>query len=133
MPLLDDVATQLETAGCGTVGTTIFVGQMPDSVDAGLVLNEYGGAPPEFDLSDPGVHYELPHFQVFCRHTVYATGRALIESAYVALAKVVNQTLTSTQYLRIEPIQAPFQVNPPQDAQGRWEWFCNFQTQKALG
>jgi len=140
--LLPDVAAYLETAGVGTVVTTwtgtgtgsdIFTGQMPADCDEGLLLSEFGGAPPEFDLGDAGVHYERPLFQVYCRHTVRVTGRALIEAAYVALASVVNQTLGSTKYLRIEPIGQPAQVNPPQDAQGRWEWFANFHAEKATG
>jgi hypothetical protein len=133
MPLLADTGAYLATNGAGTVGTTIFEGQMPADVDAGICLNEYGSEEPEYTLDDAGVHIEHPRFQVYCRHTDYDTGRALVEVAYQALAKVINQTLGSTKYLRIEPIQSPFSVNPPQDAQGRWEWMFNCRTEKALG
>jgi hypothetical protein len=133
MPLLTDVATFLASRGVGTVGTTIWTGQMPDTCNAGVVLSEYGGAPPDFTLDDAGVHLEWPRFQAMVRHTDYVTGRALIESVYEILATVVNQTLVATKFLRIEPVQAPFPDKPPQDAQGRWVWFCNFQAMKALG
>lgn len=133
MPLLEDVATFLASNGCGTVGTTIWRGQMPDDCNAGLSIHEYGGAEPDYTLLVSGIYIERPRFQVYCRHTVRATCRALIETAYVALSKVVNQTLTATTYLRVEPLQQPFSLEPPQDAQGRWEWRCNFQAEKGLG
>ncbi len=133
MPLLVDVGTYLAANGAGTVGTTIFEAQMPADTDVGICLNEYGSETPEFTIDTSGVYIEHPRFQVYCRHTDFATGRALIETAYQALAKVVNQTLTATKYLRIEPLQSPFSVNPPQDAQGRWEWMLNCRTEKALG
>ena len=133
MPLLVDVGTYGAANGGGTVGTTIWEGQMPATVDAGVCLNEYAGAEPDYVLSTAGVYVERPHFQVYCRHTNYATGRALIETWYQLLAAVVNQTLTGVKYLRIEPVQQPFSVNPPQDAQGRWGWFCNFRAEKELG
>ena len=106
---------------------------MNDDCNAGLSLHEYGGAEGDYTLLVAGAYIERPRFQVYCRHTVYATGRALVEAAYVALATVVNQTLTSTKYLRISPLQSPFQLDPPQDAQGRWEWMFNCQAEKALG
>ena len=133
MPLLVDVGNFLASNGAGTVGTTIFEAQMPATTDSGICVNEYGAMEPDYVLDVSGVYIEHPMFQVYCRHTDYATGRALIETAYQALATVVNQTLGSTKYLRIEPVQNPFSVNPPQDAQGRWEWFCNFRATKALG
>ena len=133
MPLLVDVGTYGAANGGGTVGLTIFEAQMPADVDAGVCLNEYGSEEPEYVLSTDGVYIEHPRFQVYCRHTDFTTGRALIETWYRALALVVNQTLTATKYLRIEPLQSPYSVNPPQDAQGRWEWFCNFRTEKELG
>lgn len=133
MPLLADLGTFLAANGAGTVGVTIFEAQMPDDVNAGLCLNEYGGESPDYVLNDAGVHIEHPRFQVYCRHTNYATGRALIETAYEALATIVNQTVGSALYLRVEPLQGPFSVNPPQDALGRWEWMFNCRTEKALG
>jgi len=141
MPLLADVATFGAANGGGTVavnwagaaGNYIFEAQMPAECDTGVVLSEYGSEEPEYVLSTSGVYIEHPRFQVQCRHTDFATGRALIETWYRALATVVNQTLGSTKYLRIEPLQSPFSVNPPQDKQGRWEWMFNCRTEKELG
>ena len=108
---------------------------MADDCNAGLKVAGYGSEAPDFVLGDPGVHIEHPRFQLFCRHTDFDSGLALIEKAYELLAAVVNQTLVTNgaKYLRIEPLQSPFQLEPPQDAQGRWEWFVNFRTEKALG
>lgn len=145
MPLLDDLKTYLIAQSVGIVGSVtagvvpplspagIYVGQMPDVVNAGLVLFEYAGAAPDFVLDDPTVHVEHPRFQLLVRHPTFATGRALMETAYNKLSRIVNQTLGSTKYLRVASLQPPFQLDPPQDAQGRWEWRCNFQASKALG
>lgn len=133
MPLLVDVGTYVASNTTLVVGTTLFEGQMPAEVDAGVCLTEYGSEPPDFVLSSAGVYLERPRFQAYCRHTDYATGRAMIDALYLALSQVVNQTLTATVYLRIEPLQSPFQVTPPRDAQGRWEWFCNFRAEKEPG
>lgn len=133
MPLLTAIGAYGAANGGGTVGTTIFEGQMPSTVNAGICLNEYGGQEPDYVLGVDGVYTERPHFQVYCRHTSYAAGRALIETWYQALAKIVNQTLSGTKYLRVEPIQPPFSVNPPQDKQGRWEWMFNCRVEKELG
>jgi hypothetical protein len=141
MPLLTDIGTFMASNGCGTVavgwggaaGNFIFEGQMPADCDTGFCLNKYGGAEPDYVLNVAGVYVEMPHFQVYCRHTDFATGEALAETAYQALATIVNQTLTATKYLRVEPLQSPFQVSPPQDAQGRWEWMFNCRAMKALG
>lgn len=133
MPLLVDIGTYGAANGGGTVGTTIYEGQMPAEVDAGICLNEYGSEEPEYVLDVSGVYIEHPRFQVYCRHTDFATGRALIETWYRALALIVNQTLSGVKYLRVEPLQSPFSVNPPRDAQGRWEWMFNCRTEKELG
>ena len=141
MPLLKDIGTFLAANGGGTVavgwggaaGNFIFEGQMPADCDTGICLNGYGGEEPEYVLDVSGVYVEKPHFQVYCRHTDFDTGLALIETVYQALATIVNQTLTATKYLRVEPLQPPFSVQPPQDSRGRWEWMCNFRAEKALG
>jgi hypothetical protein len=141
MPLLADIGTYLASNGGGTVavgwggaaGNFIFEAQMPAECDTGICLNEYGSEEPEYVLSTSGVYIEHPRFQVYCRHTDYATGRALIETCYATLATIVNQTLTGVKYLRVEPLQSPFSVQPPQDSRGRWEWMCNFRAEKELG
>jgi hypothetical protein len=133
MPLLVDIGAYGAANGGGTIGTTIFEAQMPPDLDAGICLNEYGSEEPEYVLSTAGVYIEHPRFQVYCRHTDFTTGRALIETWYRLLAAVVNQTIGSTKYLRVEPLQSPFSLNPPQDALGRWEWFFNCRTEKELG
>ena len=134
MPLSIDVPNLLAANSLGVIGTTLFEGQMPDTA-IGLLLNEYGSEPPTFVVGPqtPGVYIEQPRFQIYCRHTDYATGRALIESAYELLSTIVNQLLGTTLYLRIEPLQSPFSVNPPQDAVGRWEWMVNFRVMKEVG
>ena len=46
------------------------------------------------------------------------------------LSKVINETLTSTYYYKVEPIQSPFGLD--RDDQDRMVFSCNFSVAKAL-
>lgn len=128
--VLDDLGAYLAASGCGTVGTTIFLGMgLPETPAACLALKEYGGVAPDYTLpAMAGIATESPRVQVISRHTTYALARAKAESAYSALAKVANQTLTATRYLRIEPLQTP--GTPVTDTNGRVIITFNVECQK---
>ena len=85
--LLDDLATLLEAAGVGVVGTTLFKSRMPATPDTAVAIFEYGGSPPERRMSATPGNYivERPSLQVLCRSTDYPTARTLAETAFRAL------------------------------------------------
>jgi hypothetical protein len=129
--VLDDLGAVLATAGVGTVGTTIFYGGLPASPAACVALIEYGGAVPTFTLpATAGIQTEQPRVQILSRHTTHALARATAELAYRTLATVVNQTLTATRYLRIEPLQPPFFSGVDQNE--RSLYIFNVSCEKAL-
>ena len=130
MTLLTDIATQLQADGHGIVGTTVFIGRMPDSPDNCLAVYEYTGQSPLMTHDDPLPHIERPRFQVKVRNTGYANGRAAIEALYKDLAILRNATLTSANYLWVQPLQQPFYLR--RDDNERVEFVVNFECMKAL-
>lgn len=130
--VLDDLGAYLAAQGVGTVGATIFLGVgLPENPAACLALKEYGGRAPDFTLpATAGVSTEYPRVQVIARDTTYALARARAEAAYEALSKVVNQTLTTTRYLRVEPLQPP--GSPALDGNGRTVISFNVECEKVL-
>lgn len=129
MTILTDIAARIEADGNGIVGTTVFVGRMPDSPDNCTAVYEYTGQQPLFVHNEAAPHIERPRFQVKVRNTSYANGRALIESIYTDLS-LRNVTLTSARYLWIVPLQQPFYLR--HDDNERVEFVVNFECMKAL-
>lgn len=129
MTLLTDIAARIEADGNGIVGTTIFVGRLPDSPDNCTAIYEYTGQQPLFTHDDPLPHIERPRFQVTVRNASYAAGRAAIETIYRELF-LRNVALTSARYLWIVPLQQPFYLR--RDDNERVEFVVNFECMKAL-
>lgn len=81
---LEAVATYLAANGCGTVGTTIFVTEMPaEAVEGILLMGSYGGTSVDWHLPD----YYKTDFRVVVRSASYESG--------MTLAKKASKTLTS--------------------------------------
>jgi hypothetical protein len=129
---LDEIATFVATA-CGlTVGTTVFKGSMPATPDAACCVYEYPGLAPDFVFGSASISTEYPRVQILFRGTRddYESPRDLAETAYQAIAAVANQSLSSTRYVNIEPLQAPFGLGP--DGNGRHRIAFNCQLSKAV-
>jgi hypothetical protein len=107
----DDVAGLLEAVGVGVVGTTIFVGRMPESPDYCIALVEYMGEAPDFTQGG-GMAYELPRVQISVRGTSeaggYDTAYDAARTIFKEVAKVTNTVLGTTFYQRLRPLQSPF-------------------------
>lgn len=72
-----DIAEFLEDASVGTVGTDIFVGQMPDSPDNCITVYQYAGQKPQL-----GLDLEEPGLQIRVRNTSWAAAMTLAKSIY---------------------------------------------------
>jgi hypothetical protein len=117
--ILDDLASKLQTAGKGTVGTNIFKGEMPDTPDNCVALYETGGYPPEIVAT-----IDYPTFQVRTRNTDYSTGRAKAQEISDVLHGLTETTLGTTHYLLIRAMQAPASIG--RDEKKRWEFTQNY-------
>lgn len=126
--ILDDVGQYLDDNALGTLGTDLFLSQMPDSPDDLVTVYEYAGNPAArmADNRSPGI-------QIRARAVTYADARTKIESVYALLDAVGNEyndatsegvTINSTLYLRFQAVQEPFPIGV--DDNGRHELAQNF-------
>ena len=133
MALLTDVGPYLAAATVSTadltLGTNLFLGREPASPDTGVPLDETGGAAPADTFGgDTAPSLENPGLQVRSRSAAYSTAQSLAVDVWSLLAKVINETLTSTKYLKISPVQSPFALD--RDDQDRMIFVCNFDVVK---
>lgn len=120
--LLDNIGAYLAANSVGTVGSTIFLGDMPEMPNDLIALFEYAGDPPD-DTHD-GKHYENPGLQVRVRGVSYSTVRAKIADIENLLHTLANRHLSGTRYLFIRAVQSPFPIG--RDQQKRVELVQNF-------
>jgi hypothetical protein len=113
--LLDELASLLQTAGVGTIGSSLFKGQIPldtpTTVETALVaLVEIPGLPPLRTHDTPPSRIGQPVVQVVSRGAPYGyvAARQKAQDAWLALDGVRNQTLSGTDYLFIQALHDPF-------------------------
>lgn len=113
---LDDLVTQLEEDGVGTLKVNIFTSSkaaIPMLVSGGatLVITETGGtAPDRTQNATIFPAYLRPGAQLVARANSYAAAREMADAAYQSLVKVRNQFINSGWYREIRPLQEPFEV-----------------------
>jgi hypothetical protein len=95
----------------GTLGTTLFLGTLPESPDACVAVYENSGTPPSFTMGTGGIVIDYPMLQVICRagREDYPTARDTAESIRNLLASVLESTISGVHIMRIEPMGS---VNP---------------------
>lgn len=119
MPMLNDIAAQLATAGLGTVGTDIFIGRMPETPDECIAVRQAGGDPPAIEWNG-----EYPVVQVHVRSTTINAAEALANDVYLALHKLTNTTINSHLYIYVKANHTPAQTHI--DEEDRSHWVMNF-------
>ncbi len=135
MTALTDIGTFLAAATVSTadltLGTNLFLGFEPDTPDTSVTLYDTSGLQPDNTFgNDTAPVLENPSLQVRTRATTFATSESLSRDIWTLLTKVINETLTSTRYLRIQPEQSPFSLS--RDSQNRAIFVCNYTVTKAL-
>jgi hypothetical protein len=95
--LADDIAAYMATRSLGTVGTDIFIGEMPDSPNNCVALYQYQGESPELVGG-----LENPRLTVRVRNTVYSDGQNKARDILKTLHTLNEQTLGGHRYLYIK-------------------------------
>ena len=87
-----DIATILQTAGVGTIGTDLFVSGQPADPNACVTVIDTGGFPPESNY-----RYDYPTVQVLIRgvKNTYITTYAVAESVKTTLNGYANTEVDS--------------------------------------
>jgi hypothetical protein len=134
MGVLDDVGTYMAanvTDTTLTLGTNLFLGRLPESPDTCVAIYETAGTAPT-DVFGANTAPPIENAGVMChtRATSYSSCQSLAVDVMKTLSKVINETLTSTVYYKIEATQSPFALD--RDEQERMVFSCNFTAVKAL-
>jgi hypothetical protein len=108
--LLDDIGGYLQTSGVGTLGTDIFLFNLPDSAGKENVVSlwEYSGANPLNAMSStPGAAVsEFPRLQVLVRNVSAETARTKCNTIW-KLLDGYSGTLNSVRYKAIKALGSP--------------------------
>ena len=110
MAFLDDLASVLQTAGVGTIGTDIFLSSaavIPQGNGPYITLAETGGMAPTRVANYRVPNTQRPTAQVLVRASTYPAARTMIDAAYFALDGIFNATLSGTFYLSVTARQEP--------------------------
>ena len=134
MGVLDDVGTFMAANVSDTtltLGTNLFLGRLPDTPDTCVAIYETAGTPPtDVFGADSAPPIENAGLMCHTRATAYSDCQSLAVDVMKTLSKVINETLTSTAYYKIEATQSPFALD--RDEQERMVFSCNFTAVKAL-
>jgi len=118
MGLVEELGTELAGASTAfTVGTSLFLNQMPEEPNRVSAIVETGGTAPSYVMGKALPAYENATVQITCRSTSSAQARADAGRAWFAVSAIVNQDLSSVAWLRAVPLQSPFLLR--RDEQGR--------------
>lgn len=123
-----DMCEYLEDEGVGTIGTDLFVSELPAGKTDGMVVTQYPGAPPELVCGTQGIRLDMPRFQFRCRYASEATAITKAEAAATALAKVENQSIEGTRYRSVIVLQTPGLLY--RDENNAPNWGFNFEAER---
>lgn len=121
----EEVADHLQASGFGTVGTTIFIGKLPDDQEASvniIAVLETGGIAPYEQMP-----LKQRTIQILVRNTVYAT--CLLNATNIR-DNLHNRFWTNVKsggsifQLRSSALQEPTMIG--QDSKNRYENSCNY-------
>lgn len=123
--LTDDIASYLQTAGIGTIGSSIFIGHMPDVPTSCIALYQYAGEAP---LVVGGI--ENPRLTVRVRNATYLNGQNKARDVLKALHTLNEQTISAHRYLYIRAAGSIAQLG--RDHEGRTLFTIDFIVTKEL-
>lgn len=131
MSLLVDIGTRLSSLFGVTLGTDLYLGQLPERTDTCIVVYERPGAV-HFNMgAEDGAEHtpslEQPRIQVLVRRanspTAYPEGSDLIYEITRRLP-TVNVTINGTRYIAIEAMGTAGPLD--EDKEGRISFVSNF-------
>jgi hypothetical protein len=104
--ILESIGDYLVTNSHGTLGTSIFLGTLPESPDACVAVYENSGSSPAFTMGAGGIRIDYPMIQIICRagREDYPTARDKADTIRILLASVVETSISGVHIMRIEPM-----------------------------
>jgi hypothetical protein len=120
--MIEDIATYLQTVGVGTIGSTLFKGQIPTLPDNCVAVFQYAGSSP-IVTHDKKVLDSLG-LQIRVRNTEYSVGMTKAQEIIDLLSPKSNITIGTGFYLSVVANQNPVPLGL--DEKGRHEFSVNF-------
>lgn len=128
-----DLVAYLDAASSFTAGTDLFEGPPPELPDNVAVITQTPGEPPGDQVMGPSLTapgYEIPHVQLFVRHTVKATAKANADTLHALLARYFGTLPSGRVCHLVESIDGePYTLG--QDQNGRWRYVSNYRVRVA--
>ena len=119
--LLHDLSDYLSSGGVGTLGTDLFVGQLPPAPDLATCVYETGGIAPIYSMGNVAGQavVERPRVQVVVRGAQYdyETARAVAQKAWLLIDKLPTRSINGVAYKWGSCVQSVFLLQV--DEQGR--------------
>ena len=108
--ILDAMGTVLQSAGVGTLGSTIFLSRSPSTPDACVTLYETGAGYPVYTQgSGVGPSLTVANIQAVARsgREDYEAARTKISAVCSAFEAIAHSTVSSIQLLRVQQSGTP--------------------------
>jgi len=128
--LIEDLGTYLQNSGHGTLGSTLFIYQLPDEPDTCLALRGYEGIDPSYSHDSVLPSFERPRLQLTARSATIETAMAMAWAAWRNLSRIKNESINGSFYLAVRPLQSPFIME--RDSSNRWIAAANFEVWKEI-
>jgi hypothetical protein len=126
--MLAEIAAYLVTNGIGTIGTDIFVAEVPDTPNLCVMLFEYAGSPSDHTLDSTRVTNPGLQVRVRGERNQYIAGREKCESVAALLDGLCNTTIGTHFYYSIFAAQEPSFLGLAEN--NRPEWVQNFRVSR---
>lgn len=117
--LIEDIATILDDAGVGVLGTDMFIGSLPTTPNNAIVIVQTTGTEPDSELP-----LDNPTFQILIRNTTYTGGQEKLGDVKDALHQFSNQEIGDTYFYYILANTNGGSIG--RDEQDREEFSINF-------
>jgi hypothetical protein len=125
----EDIATYCANQGIGTLGTDIFVNNLPDTPeypDNLVVFNDTAGFGPDHAMGGPSDNpaFENPSVQVLVQNVYSETAINTCYDVFQLLDGLKDQTIDSVVYLLVTALNSPFIIG--KDENDRYRVACDF-------
>lgn len=114
----------------GLAATYFNAYRPPERVARALIVTPYGGSESDYTQDDAEERIDNPRFQIECMDTDGAIAEALAVNAANRIAKIRNQTINGTWYLRAYCVSPPAFLQ--RDELARISYVASFEASKAI-
>jgi len=128
--LVEELGQYLQQRGHGTLGTNLWLYQLPDTPDICVAVRSYEGMDPLASQNDAYPGIERPRLQIAVRSTDISAAMTAAWAIWRDLARITNEIVNGAFYVSVRPLQSPFIIE--RDGMNRWVIAANFEAWKEI-